>query len=110
MSKRLLSQSMSGASKLSQQVGVKVARKLKAQRDAPAWSDLNVMGLIGWSIVVPTLLGAALGRWLDGHYPLTHSWTLMLIMMGLALGCWNAWRWVVKTGHQTKTIEEGNDE
>ena len=101
---------MSGTGKLSRQVGVKVARRLKAQRDAPVWAALNVMGLIGWSIVVPTLLGAALGRWLDRHYPLTHSWTLTLIMTGLALGCWNAWRWVVKTGHQAETVEEDNDE
>jgi len=25
-----------------------------------------MMGLIGWSVAIPTLLGAALGLWLDG--------------------------------------------
>ena len=25
-------------------------------------------GLIGWSVAIPTLLGAALGMWLDKHH------------------------------------------
>jgi len=33
------------------------------------WFGLGMMGLIGWSVVVPTLLGAALGIWLDTHHP-----------------------------------------
>ena len=47
---------------LSQEVGAKAARKLKAQRNAPAgiWFGLGMMGLIGWSVAIPTLLGAAL--------------------------------------------------
>jgi ATP synthase protein I len=47
---------------LAKQVGAKAARKLKAQRnDTPGvWFGLGMMGLIGWSVVVPTLLGAAL--------------------------------------------------
>jgi ATP synthase protein I len=52
------------------------------------------MGLIGWSVVVPTLLGAALGRCVDARYAGTHSWTLALLVAGLTLGCLNAWRWV----------------
>jgi len=43
-------------------VGAKAARKLKAQRKSRSgvWFGLGMMGLIGWSVVVPTLLGAAL--------------------------------------------------
>ena len=53
------------------QVGAKAARKLKARRNATpgVWFGLGMMGLIGWSVVVPTLLGAALGLWLDKRYP-----------------------------------------
>ena len=52
---------------LSQEVGAKAARKLKARRNSAqgVWFGLGMMGLIGWSVVVPTLLGAALGIWLD---------------------------------------------
>jgi ATP synthase protein I len=45
---------------------------------------LGMMGLIGWSVAVPTLLGAALGIWLDKHHPGKHSWTLALLVAGLA--------------------------
>ena len=53
------------------QVGAKAARKLKARRNSTqdVWFGLGMMGLIGWSVVVPTLLGAALGLWLDKHHP-----------------------------------------
>lgn len=95
---------------MSRLVGIKATRKLEAQRDIPVWPGLSVMGLIGWSIVVPTLFGAALGRWLDSRYPMTFSWTLTSIILGLGLGCWNAWHWVVKTGHEMETPAEGNDD
>ena len=60
-----------GETEFSQQVGEKAARKLKAQRHVTqtVWSGLGMMGLIGWSVAIPTLLGAALGIWLDKHYP-----------------------------------------
>ena len=45
---------------LAEQIGAKAARKVKARRHpAQVWSGLGMMGLIGWSVVVPTLLGAA---------------------------------------------------
>ena len=52
---------------LSQEVGAKAARKLKARRNSGqgVWFGLGMMGLIGWSVVIPTLLGTALGIWLD---------------------------------------------
>ncbi|MDR3391694.1 MAG: AtpZ/AtpI family protein [Sulfuriferula sp.] len=95
----------------SRKVGVKAARKLRAQQDNPevVWTGLSVMGLIGWSIVVPTLLGAALGHWLDAHYPMSHSWTLTLIMMGLSLGCWNAWHWVKMENRSVREEQEHDD-
>lgn len=79
-------------------VGAKAERKSKArQRGAGGvWFGLGMMGLIGWSVVVPTLLGAALGLWLDVHYRASHSWTLALLVAGLTLGCFNAWRWVAQ--------------
>ena len=80
------------------QIGVKAARKLKARRNPKpgVWFGLGMMGLIGWSVTVPTLLGAALGIWLDKHHPGAHSWTLALLVAGLTIGCLNAWRWVAK--------------
>ena len=79
-------------------VGTKAERKLRARRDGTqgVWFGLGMMGLIGWSVAVPTLLGAAIGLWLDDRHPGQHSWTLALLVGGLVLGCVNAWRWVAK--------------
>ncbi len=94
----------------SQQVGERVARKLKAQRQVTriVWSGFGMMGLIGWSVAAPTLLGAALGFWIDRHYPSSHSWTLMLLSVGLGLGCFNAWHWVAREGRKISAQEESD--
>ena len=91
-------------------VGTKARRRLKAQRNSGAgvWFGLGMMGLIGWSIVVPTLLGAGLGLWIDRSYPGTRSWTLALLVAGLLLGCWNAWRWVSEQDRAMR--EDSNDD
>ena len=85
-------------------------RRLKARRNpgTGVWFGLGMMGLIGWSVVVPTLLGAAIGQWIDSLHPDNRSWTLALLVAGLVLGCWNAWRWV---SDQDKAIgeESSND-
>ena len=97
---------------LAEQVGAKAARKLKARRNPTpgVWSGLGLMGVIGWSVVVPTLLGAALGLWLDRRYPGGRAWTLALLMAGLTLGCFNAWHWVSKEDHAMQEEREHDDE
>ena len=93
------------------QVGAKAARKLRARRSTQGvWFGLGMMGLIGWSVVVPTLLGAALGRWLDRRHPGAYSWTLALLMAGLTIGCLNAWHWVAKEDHAMREEREECDE
>ena len=97
---------------LGEEVGAKAARKLKAQRNsAPGvWFGLGMMGLIGWSVVIPTLIGAALGIWLDQHHPGKHPWTLALLAAGLALGCLNAWHWVAKEDREIRDEQADNNE
>lgn len=96
---------------LPRQVGAKAARKLKARRHSAhgVWFGLGMMGLIGWSVVVPTLLGATLGLWLDKHQAGQHSWTLALLVAGLVLGCVNAWHWVAKEDKAMRD-EQGDDD
>ncbi len=97
---------------VAEQVGAKAARKLKARRSSAkgVWFGLGMMGLIGWSVAIPTLLGAALGLWLDKQYPGKHGWTLALLVAGLAIGCFNAWHWVAKEDKAMREEDEGNDE
>jgi ATP synthase protein I len=93
---------------LSEKVGVKAARKLHARRrnKRTTWLGLGMMGLIGWSVAVPTLLGVGLGVWIDRSYPGRYSWTLMLLIGGLIIGCLTAWYWVAKEEKQIREEEE----
>jgi ATP synthase protein I len=100
-----------GESKFSRDVKVKAARKLRARqtrgREAQTvWSGLGMIGMVGWGVSVPTLLGAALGIWLDRRFPGTHSWTLTLLFAGLLIGCLNAWRWINKEERATREEQE----
>jgi ATP synthase protein I len=97
---------------LAAQVGAKAVRKLRARRNgAPGvWFGLGMMGLIGWSVAIPTVLGAALGMWLDARYPGKHSWTLALLVAGLAIGCLNAWRWVANEDKAMREDRSDDDE
>lgn len=93
-------------------IGQQAARKLDARRNpAPGvWFGLGMMGLVGWSVVIPTLLGALLGLWLDRRLPGGHSWTLALLVAGLTLGCLNAWHWVTKENAAMHDAMEPGDE
>ena len=97
---------------LSQEVGAKAARKLRARRQGTqtVWFGLGMMGLIGWSVAIPTLLGAAFGLRLDQRYPGGRSWTLALLVAGLAIGCLNAWHWVAKEDQAMREEQEDNHE
>lgn len=83
--------------KFSRQVGSREARKLKARserRYSALVKGLRMTGLVGWTVAVPTLIGVALGKWLDNVLPQRFSWTLTLLMCGLILGCFHAWYWL----------------
>lgn len=101
----------SGASSFAEQIRVKAARKVQARRNSGAgvWFGLGMMGLVGWSIAIPTLLGAVLGIWLDKHHPGAHAWTLALLVVGLAIGCLNAWHWVAKEDAVMRAGKEEDD-
>ncbi len=83
---------------LGRKIAAKEARKLRArsEKDEGIWYGLGMMGVIGWSVTIPTLLGIALGVWIDVRWPSRFSWTLMLLFLGVVLGCLNAWYWVKK--------------
>ena len=95
----------------SRQVGFRERRKLKAQRGASRniWFGLGMLGLVGWSVALPTLLAVALGIWIDSHYPSPHSWTLMLLVIGLFLGCLTAWHWMAKEYREIRNEQEEED-
>ena len=88
--------------RFSQEVSRQEKRKLRAHQEAikSIWFGLGMFGLIGWSVALPTFLGALLGVELDRRYPGPHSWTLTLLVVGLAIGSLNAWHWVAQQGRE----------
>lgn len=70
----------------------KGARKLRAMRKnvVNAWWGFGLFGLVGWSVIFPTLLGVFVGMWLDRHFSGSHSWTLILMLTGIFAGSTSA--------------------
>lgn len=98
--------------RLGRKIGDKARHKARARRHAgkSVWSGLGVMGLIGWSVSVPTLIGVALGIWIDAKTDDSRSWTLALLVAGLTLGCLNAWHWISKENEAIHADLDGDDE
>jgi len=94
----------------SKEIETKEKRKLNAlhEKKRSEWAGLGTFGMVGWSVAVPTVLGTALGLWLDKNYPESISWTLTFLVAGLFIGCAMAWQWVAKENklmHQEKKDE-----
>ena len=70
------------------------------------WYDFGRYNLTGWSVVLPTLAGIALGYWLDHNHPSSFSWTITLMVVGLTLGCLNAWYWISRTNQHRDQDEK----
>jgi ATP synthase protein I len=92
----------------------KERRKIRArsQKNRSIWFGFGMFGVVGWSIVVPALLGIFLGIWIDQKWPSQFSWTLMLMLAGLVIGGINAWNWIRLESQVDKpaTKEEQDDD
>lgn len=69
-------------------------RRTRAQRESrrSIGQDLALVGVIGWTLVIPALLGVYVGRALDRRFGSGVFWTLGLLVAGVVLGCVLAWR------------------
>jgi len=96
--------------KLCDEIGVKERRKLRGrkQKGGEIRYGLGAFGLIGWTVALPTTLFTFLGVWLDRHHPVHFSWTLTLLVAGLAVGCLNAWYWINRERQDILRDREGN--
>lgn len=101
--------------RLEAQVQKKAERRRWAQthKKRSVWFGFGMFGLIGWAVAIPTVLGIALGVWLDRSWPAGRiSWTLSLLFVGIILGCFNAWRWVNRERRfesRTDSLTENKD-
>ena len=83
---------------LSGSVGRKATRRIIARRtrDRSIWFGVGTFGVVGWTIAMTTLIGVALGVWIDRKWESSYSWTLTMLFIGLIIGCMNAWYWINK--------------
>ena len=77
------------------------ARRRRDRRDR--WlreGDMSIgrrlaqIGVLGWIIVGPALAGLFFGRWLDARLETGIFWSAPLLMIGLGVGGWTAWKWM----------------
>ena len=55
-------------------------------------ASLGYLGSIGFLFVLPVVIGAYLGAWLDGRYQTFQtSWTVSLILLGVFIGALNVY-------------------
>lgn len=82
------------AERLDEAVRKRRERRARWQRDGERsiGQNLAMIGALGWTIVMPTLIGIFVGRWLDRAFGSGIFWTLGLLVLGLAIGCTLAWK------------------
>ncbi|MCB0665532.1 MAG: AtpZ/AtpI family protein [Saprospiraceae bacterium] len=96
-------------SDLSHQVEHKAKMKIRARKRGKIniWTNIGLFGIVGWAVAIPTLLGIALGVYLDKYWEGEHSWTISFLVIGILLGCVNAWYWVSRENeNMTKDMED----
>lgn len=95
--------------KFSRKIEEKEKRKIKArrQKNQGIWFGLGMFGVVGWSVSIPAVIGIAAGVWIDTKLPGRFSWTIMLLFLGVVLGCANAWYWLKR---EREIIEKENKE
>ena len=58
---------------------------------------LGQIGLVGWSIAIPSLIGVFAGWLIDKQLgPGHHGWILPLFIVGLGFGCVSVLSWACK--------------
>jgi ATP synthase protein I len=70
----------------------------RADPEPSLGARLCQIGVLGWTIVIPTLLFLFLGRWLDRTFGTGIFFSAPLLMIGAGIGLWSAWRWMHRQG------------
>jgi ATP synthase protein I len=54
--------------------------------------NLAWIGVLGWLVVTPMLIGIFVGRWIDKVWGMGIFWTVSLLFLGVVIGCALAWQ------------------
>lgn len=72
------------------------SERWKEEGERSIWQNLSMIGALGWLIVIPTLLGVLIGRWLDHTFDTGIMFSGALIFLGIVLGSYLAWQRIEK--------------
>ena len=84
---------MKSENQLKEEVTKQIRRMKQAEEDRPTLLRQTVyLGTLGLLFVVPVIVGAYVGRWLDGLVTgYSMRWTLSLIVLGVGIGAVNVY-------------------
>jgi ATP synthase protein I len=79
--------------KLKERIEVQTRRMKQAERDRPTLLGQTVfLGTLGLLFVVPVVIGAYVGQWLDSFVEgYSIQWTMSLIVLGVVIGAVNVY-------------------
>jgi ATP synthase protein I len=76
---------------------------MKARKEKGTfWHYAYILGVGGWLLVIPIVAGAYLGKYLDRKISGSGSisWTLTFIIIGIAVGIYNIWYFLIRKSQQ----------
>jgi ATP synthase protein I len=84
---------MNDHQRLKEQVEQQAHRMKQAEHDRHTLlAQTTYLGTLGLVLVLPIIVGAYLGDWLDSRLPgFSVNWTTSLIIVGVFIGAINAW-------------------
>jgi ATP synthase protein I len=82
--------------RLEERVAQQVGRLKQAKRDRRTLLGFAAnLGTLGVLFILPVVVGAYLGRWIDGLFEgYSVRWTVSLIVLGIAVGALNAYLFI----------------
>lgn len=82
--------------RLEERVGQQVERMKRAEKERRSLLGETVyLGTLGLLFIVPVIIGAYLGRWLDSRLEgYAIHWTLSMIFLGIAVGAVNVYLFI----------------
>ena len=76
--------------------GKAACREGRREKGESFWGYVGLIGAVGWGIVLPMIIGVGVGLWLDRRFGSGSRLTLLLLLLGLSVGCVNAWRTITR--------------
>lgn len=76
----------------------KVAREMKKAKSEKSGflHYASLIGMGGWLLALPIVVGAYFGNYMDNKTDMGVSWSLTFIILGIAAGIFNIWYFLYK--------------